>query len=242
MTLKSAFAQSINSVAVRVGQEVGIDRIAKTAHQMGIKSPLHETPSLALGASDVNLLELVNAYSTIINDGMTHEPVLVTRILDRDGKLIYEAPTEQTEAVSYKSAFFMQQMLMAGMREPGGTSMNLWRYVRNFSDTDFGGKTGTSNNHSDAWFVGISPNLVCGAWVGGEYRAIHFRTGELGQGSRTALPICGQFFESVQNILGRLPAESETGNCLLADLSGHCRFPDPGHPVLHLSGRCPCLV
>ena len=197
MTLKSAFAQSVNSIAVKVGQEVGIDRIAQTAHKMGIKSPLHETPSLALGASDVNLLELVNAYSTIINDGMTHEPVLVTRILDRDGNLIYEAPTTQTEAVSYKSAFFMQQMLMAGMREPGGTSMNMWRYVRNFPDTDFGGKTGTSNNHSDAWFVGISPNLVCGAWVGGEYRAIHFRTGELGQGSRTALPICGQFFESV---------------------------------------------
>ena len=199
MTLKSAFAQSINSVAVRVGQEVGIDRIAQTAHKMGIKSTLHETPSLALGASDVNLLELVNAYSTIINDGKAHEPILVTHILDRDGNLIYEAPTEQTEAVSYKSAFFMQQMLMAGMREPGGTSMNLWRYVRNFSDTDFGGKTGTSNNHSDAWYVGICPNLVCGAWVGGEYRAIHFRTGELGQGSRTALPICGQFFESVLN-------------------------------------------
>ena len=197
MTLKSAFAQSINSVAVKIGQEVGIDNIAKTAHKMGIKSTLHETPSLALGASDVNLMELVNAYSTIINDGMAHEPVLVTHILDRDGKLIYEAPTEQTEAVSYRSAFFMQQMLMAGLREPGGTSMNLWRYIRNFPDTDFGGKTGTSNNHSDAWFVGISPNLVCGAWVGGEYRAIHFRTGELGQGSRTALPICGQFFESV---------------------------------------------
>ena len=197
MTLKSAFAQSVNSIAVKIGQEMGIDRIAQTAHKMGIKSPLHETPSLALGASDVNLLELVNAYSTIINDGMAHEPVLVTRILDRDGNVIYEAPTEQTEAVSYKSAFFMQQMLMAGMREPGGTSMNMWRYVRNFSDTDFGGKTGTSNNHSDAWFVGVSPNLVCGAWVGGEYRAIHFRTGELGQGSRTALPICGQFFESV---------------------------------------------
>lgn len=197
MTLKSAFAQSVNSIAVKIGQEVGIDRIAQTAHKMGIKSPLHETPSLALGASDVNLMELVNAYSTIINDGMAHDPILVTRILDRDGNLIYEASTEQTEAVSYKTAFFMQQMLMAGLREPGGTSMNLWRYVRNFPDTDFGGKTGTSNNHSDAWFVGISPNLVCGAWVGGEYRAIHFRTGELGQGSRTALPICGQFFESV---------------------------------------------
>ena len=75
--------------------------------------------------------------------------------------------------------------------------MRLWQYIRNFSDTDFGGKTGTSNNHSDAWYMGISPRLVCGAWVGGEYRAIHFRTGQLGQGSRTALPICGRFFEQV---------------------------------------------
>ena len=197
VTLKSAFAQSLNSVAVRIGQEVGIDRIIKTAHKMGIKSPLDDAPSLALGASDVNLLELVNAYSTAINDGRSHEAILVTRILDRDGNEIYTAPTEQQEAIPYRSAFLMQQMLMAGMREPGGTSMNMWRYVRNFADTDFGGKTGTSNNHSDAWFVGVSPRLVCGAWVGGEYRAIHFRTGELGQGSRTALPICGQFFESV---------------------------------------------
>lgn len=83
------------------------------------------------------------------------------------------------------------------MTEPGGTSMSLWGYVGNYNDTDFGGKTGTSNNHSDAWFVGVSKNLVCGAWVGGEYRCIHFRTGALGQGSRTALPICGYFFQSV---------------------------------------------
>jgi penicillin-binding protein 1A len=81
------------------------------------------------------------------------------------------------------------------MREPGGTSMSLWQYVANFQDTDFGGKTGTSNNHSDAWFMGVSPRLVVGAWVGGEYRSIHFRTGALGQGSRTALPICGLFLQ-----------------------------------------------
>jgi penicillin-binding protein 1A len=197
MTLKSAFAQSINSVAVRVGQEVGIDRIIETAHKMGIKSPLHNTPSLALGASDVNLEELVNAYATVANNGRSHSTILVTRILDRDGNEIYTSQEEEKEAIPCRSAFFMQQMLMAGMREPGGTSMNMWRYVRNYTDTDFGGKTGTSNNHSDAWFVGVTPRLVCGAWVGGEYRAIHFRTGELGQGSRTALPICGQFFESV---------------------------------------------
>jgi penicillin-binding protein 1A len=195
--LKSAFAQSINSIAVKVGQEVGIERVAKTAHNMGIKSKLDETPALALGSSDVNLLELVNSYSTAVNDGKYHAPILVTKILDRDGNLVYEAPKEEKQAIPYRSAFLMQQMLMAGMREPGGTSMNMWTYVRNFPDTEFGGKTGTSNNHSDAWFVGICPKLVCGAWVGGEYRAIHFRTGQLGQGSRTALPICGSFYEKV---------------------------------------------
>ncbi len=197
MTLRAAFAQSVNSVAVKLGQEVGIKNIAGTAHAMGIKSELDPTPSLALGASDVNLLELVNSYSTVVNDGKTHEPVLVTRILDRDGNEIYVAPSEQRQAIPYRSAFLVRQLLQGGLRERGGTSMSLWGYVGKYGDTEFGGKTGTSNNHSDAWFVGVSPKLVCGAWVGGEYRSIHFRTGALGQGSRTALPICGYFFESV---------------------------------------------
>jgi len=147
-----------------------------------------------LGASDVNLLELVNSYATITNDGQMHEPVFVTRILDRDGNEIYKAKEKTQEAVSYRSSFFMQQMLMGGLH---GTSWAMNQYVSQFTDTDFGGKTGTSNNHSDAWFVGVSPKLVCGAWVGGEYRAIHFRTGALGQGGVTALPICGRFYKSV---------------------------------------------
>lgn len=197
MPLKSAFAQSVNTIAVKLGQEMGIERIARTAHDMGITSELTPTPALALGASDVTLLELVNSYATVANDGMRHQPILVTKILDREGNEIYKAPTEQHQAIPYRSAFLMQQMLMGGMREPGGTSMSLWGYVSGFPDTDFGGKTGTSNNHSDAWFMGVSPNLVVGAWVGGEYRSIHFRTGALGQGSRTALPICGYFLQSV---------------------------------------------
>ena len=195
--LKGAFAKSINSVAVRLGQEMGIKNIIKTAQDMGIKSPLDDTPSLALGASDVNLLEMVNAYCTIADDGKHVEPVLVTRIVDREGKEVYVGPTEEKQAIPYKSAFFMQQLLMGGMREPGGTSQSLWGYVGGAPDTDFGGKTGTSNNHSDAWFICVSPNIVTGAWVGGEYRSIHFRTGELGQGSRTALPICGYFLQSL---------------------------------------------
>ena len=196
--LLAAFAQSINSVAVRVGMEVGTSNIVKTAHNMGIKSPLHDTPSISLGSSDVNLLELVNAYSTVVDDGRVHEPVLVTKILDRHGKVIYTAKDESHQAIPYRSAFFMQQLLQGGLREYGGTSMALWRFVRKFDkSTSFGGKTGTSNNHSDAWFVGVTPGLVSGAWVGGEYRSIHFRTGALGQGSRTALPIVGYYLESV---------------------------------------------
>lgn len=158
--LKAAFARSINSVAVRLGQEMGITRIAETAHKMGIESPLDETPALALGSSDINLLELANAYSTVANDGKYVKRVLVTRIVDRNGKEVYKAPLNEEQVIPYKSAFLMQQMLMGGTREPGGTSMSLNGYVGNFRDTDWGGKTGTSNNHSDAWFMGVSPKLV----------------------------------------------------------------------------------
>ena len=198
MALKSAFARSINSVAVRLGQEMGISRIVETAHKMGIKSPLDATPALALGSSDINLMELANSYCTIANDGVHHEPVVVTRIVDKDGKVVYTAPTAEEQAIPYRSAFFMQQLLMGGLREPGGTSMSFGGYLGDsYKDTDWGGKTGTSNNHSDAWFIGVSPKLVVGAWVGGEYRCIHFRTGTLGQGSRTALPICVYFVQAL---------------------------------------------
>lgn len=196
--LKSAFAQSINSVAVKLGIEVGIHNVARTAHAMGIKSPLHETKSLSLGSSDVNLLELVNSYCTVIDDGNYNMPILITKIVDRKGQVIYEAKTDKKQAIPYRSAYLMQQMLRAGLTDRGGTTAALWSYIHPVLQyTEFGGKTGTSNNHSDAWFVGVTPKLVAGAWVGGEYRSIHFRTGALGQGSRTALPIFGYFIQSV---------------------------------------------
>ncbi|MCR4995023.1 MAG: penicillin-binding protein [Bacteroidales bacterium] len=198
MTLKQAFAQSVNSIAVKLGYEVGIHNIAHTAHKMGIQSPLEEVPALSLGASDVSLYDLVNAYCTVVDDGMYSMPMLIAKIVDRHGRIIYRAYTERERAISYRSAFFMQQMLMGGMTQPGGTSQGLWQYINSVSrKTQFGGKTGTSNNHSDAWFVGITPKLVAGGWVGGEYRSIHFRTGQLGQGSRTALPIFGRFITKV---------------------------------------------
>ncbi|MCF0183695.1 MAG: transglycosylase domain-containing protein [Bacteroidaceae bacterium] len=203
LPLKSAFAQSINSVAVSLGYELTPKKIVETAHAMGIETPLDCVPSIALGSSDVNLLELTNSYATVIADGMAAQPVFITKIEDFDGNVIYEAPTDGSDptlrkALPYRSAFYMQQLLRGGMTEPGGTTAALWQYIHPVASLcDFGGKTGTSNNHSDAWFVGVSPALVGGAWVGGEQRCIHFRTGELGQGSRTALPIFGRFMNKL---------------------------------------------
>ena len=198
MPLRSAFAQSINSVAVKIGQEVGIPNIIRTAHAMGIHSPLQNVKSLPLGSCDVNLLELVNSYCTVIADGEYEDPIMITKIEDRHGRTIYEAKHNRQQAIPYRSAFFMRKMLEAGLRESGGTSMALWPYIHPVLQySEFGGKTGTSNNHSDAWFVGVTPKMVAGAWVGGEFRCIHFRTGQLGQGSRTALPVFGYFIQSL---------------------------------------------
>lgn len=196
LTLKNAFAMSVNSIAVGLGYECGIHNIANTAHAMGITTELDEMPSMALGSSDVKLYDMVNSYCTVANDGKYRAPIMVTRIVDRTGKVIYDSKKEEEkQAIPYRSAYLMQQMLQGGM---SGTSSSLRNYVRDvYKDADWGGKTGTSNNHSDAWFMGVTPKLVGGAWVGGEYRSIHFRTSEMGQGSRAALPIFGYFMDAV---------------------------------------------
>lgn len=198
--LRAAFAQSVNTIAVKLGQEVGIDNVIQTAHDMGITSKLENAPALALGSNDVTLFEMVNAYASVANDGMHVAPVLVTKIVDADGRTVYESKHEERRALPYRAAFYMQKLLEAGVRDGGGTSQTLGgsAYLGRYGNQlDFGGKTGTSNNHSDAWFIGVTPGLVGGAWVGGEYRSIHFRSGRLGQGSRTALPIFGLFMKKV---------------------------------------------
>ncbi len=197
MTLKCAFAQSINSVAVQVAQKVGIKNIIETAHRMGIESEIDTIPSACLGSQDVNLQELVNAYCTVLNEGNWMSPVLVTRIVNQAGEEVYNYKDYQRKlkkAISYETSFLMVQMLRAGLTEPDATSMALWSWIHGL-DTDFGGKTGTSNNHSDAWYVGVTPKLVAGAWVGGEHRCVHFRTGKLGSGSKLALPIVGRWYQ-----------------------------------------------
>lgn len=200
--LRAAFAQSINTIAVKLGQEVGIPNVIKTAQDMGITSKLKDAPSLPLGASDVHLMELVGAYASVANYGEYVKPTIITRIIDREGKVVYEARKEVRTVLSEKEAFYMQTLLGAGMTDAGGTSQALasQNYIGQWfwnKRIDAGGKTGTSNSHADAWFVGVTPNLVGGAWVGGEYRQIHFRSGALGQGSKTALPIFGLFMKKV---------------------------------------------
>lgn len=201
MTMRAAFARSNNIIAVKVGNDerVGVKSVAQTAHAMGIKSDLKETPSLCLGASDVNLLELVNSYGTVVNEGQPKTPVLVTKIIKKgEEKPIFESKRDikdpsQSGSLDESQAYSMRRMLEAVCSDAGGTGQALNQYV---SGVGIGGKTGTSNNYADAWFVAITPNLVCGAWVGGQYRQIHFRTAQ-GQGGRAALPIVGLFLKKV---------------------------------------------
>lgn len=197
MTLKSAFAQSNNTIAVQLAEEVGIDNVVKTAKLLGVKSKLEEVPTLSLGASDVSLLEMVNAYSTIVAEGMYLEPIFVSTIEDRNGDIVFEYKPKPRRVISYENAFLMTEMLKGGLTEPGGTSRALWNYDLMRWDTEFGGKTGTSSNYSDAWYIGVTPKLVGGAWIGAEHRSIHFRSGSMGQGSRTALPVFAYFMEKV---------------------------------------------
>lgn len=197
ITLKHAMARSINSVTVQLTQKIGWKKVIEYAHKLGIKSDLADVPSVCLGSTDVSLEELVSAYCPLVNGGYKIEPVIVTKITDRNGKVLFESKPKHEKVLSDETAFLMQVMLNAGLHESGGTTQALWEYDIFKYNTDFGGKTGTSSNHSDGWFVGVSPKLIGGAWVGGEHRSIHFRTSALGEGCKTALPIFGLFMEKL---------------------------------------------
>jgi len=144
----------------------------------------------------VSIYELVNAYGTFVNNGTWTEPIFITRIEDKYGNVLQEFVPQTKEAMNEESAYLMVHMLKGGTEEKDGTALGLYRY-KIFGGNEIGGKTGTTSNYSDGWFVAITHNLVAGAWVGGDDRSIHFRTYALGQGSKLALPIVGKFFEKV---------------------------------------------
>ncbi len=198
LTLRRALARSINSVTAHLTNEVATpQKVVATAHAMGIKSSLAAVPSIGLGSSDVSLYEMVAAYCTFANNGVYTEPLLVTRIEDRNGKVIEEFVPERKQAIKEETAFLMLHMLKGGLQEPGGTSQNLWSFDLFAKNNEVGGKTGTTSNNSDGWFIGVTRDLVVGAWVGGDDRSIHFRSTDLGEGAKTALPLVGRFLEKV---------------------------------------------
>lgn len=202
MSLRRAMARSINSCAAKLTAEVGADSVVYYAKRMGIKSPLSAVPSIGLGSKDVNLFEMVGAYGCFLNEGVYTQPMLVVEIRDRNGKTIHTFEPERHQAIRKESALLMRYMLEGGLEEQGGTSQNLWSFKDLFDGKDryksrFAGKTGTTSNHSDGWYMGLTSNLVTGTWVGGDDRSIHFRSGAYGEGSKTALPLFGRYMSKI---------------------------------------------
>jgi penicillin-binding protein 1A len=194
-TLRQAMARSMNSITAQVLQRVGAENIVSFAHRVGISSPLDAVPSLCLGVSDVSLYEIVGAYSTYVNGGIHTEPFYITRIEDKNGNVIQNFVPKTRQAISEQTAFKMVYMLMGGVEEEGGTSRALPYDLK--VDNEIGGKTGTTNNASDGWYMGITHNLVSGCWVGGDERSIHYRNWSLGQGGKTARPIWVSYMTKV---------------------------------------------
>lgn len=211
ISLRYAIGRSINSVAARLTNDLNPDTVAETARRIGISSPIkpikmfdmdkrqvveRRPPSIGLGSIDVTLFEMVGAYATFVNQGLYTKPMLVSRLEDINGNVIKQFSATQRRAITAKSAYLMIHMLRGTMQEPGGTAQGLYSY-RFVIGNEVAGKTGTSSNQSDGWFVGFTPQLVAGVWVGAEERSVHFRTLRMGEGAKTALPIFGKFMDKV---------------------------------------------
>ena len=197
LTLRSALARSINTVAVQLTDEMKPRRVIEYAKKMGITSPMEEVTAIGLGTSDVSLYELVAAYGIFLNEGMYREPILLYKIEDSKGKVLAEFRAAEHSALRPESAYLMQYMLRGNVEEPGGTGRRLFNYNALFRNGgQVAGKTGTTSNYSDAWYVGFTKDLVCGVWVGGDDRSIHFK-GSMGEGGKSALPIFGIFMNQV---------------------------------------------
>ncbi len=205
MPLKRALAKSVNTVTARLTNEiVGPDTVAYYAKKMGIKSPLKAVASIGLGSIDVSLYEMIGAYSAFVNEGIHVEPMIISEIKDQNGKILVNFEPQAERVIKKESAQLLRYMLEGVIHEGGTASSLLWgdgaillpegnnRYAHNFA-----GKTGTTSNHSDGWFIGMTQNLISGVWVGGDDRSIHFRSGALGEGSKTAMPIYKRFMIKV---------------------------------------------
>jgi penicillin-binding protein 1A len=194
-TLRRAMARSLNSITAQLMQKVGIENVVDFAYRMGITSELDPVPALCLGVSDISLYELVGAYSAYVNGGIHTQPFYITRIEDKNGNVIENFVPKIRQAINEETAFKMVYMLKGGVEEEGGSSRALPEDLK--TDNEIGGKTGTTSNASDGWYMGITHNLVSGAWVGGDERSIHYRTWSLGQGGNTARPIWASYMQRI---------------------------------------------
>ncbi|KPK84151.1 MAG: penicillin-binding protein [Bacteroides sp. SM23_62_1] len=196
VTLKWGLAHSVNNVSAwlikQFPPQAIIDDVVK---KMGFKSYIMPVNSIMFGVSDVSLYEMVGGFNTFSNKGVYIEPIFVTRIEDKDGNVISTFQPNQNEAISARTAYLMMNLLEGVV--DGGTAIRL-RYTYNFT-AEIGGKTGTTQNHSDGWFMGLVPKLTTGIWVGAEDRSIHFDELALGQGANMALPIWALYMQRVYN-------------------------------------------
>jgi penicillin-binding protein 1A len=195
MTLREAMARSVNSITAQLMQKVSPENVVKFAERVGVRSKLDAVPALCLGVSDVSLYEMVGAYGTFVNEGIFTEPYFITRIEDKNGNVIENFVPKTRQAINDQTAFKMLFMLMGGVEISGGTSQGLKYDLK--KDNEIGGKTGTTDNASDGWYMGVTKDLVSGVWVGGDERSIHFRSWDMGQGSKTARPIWERFMLKV---------------------------------------------
>jgi penicillin-binding protein 1A len=203
LTLKYGLANSINTITAFIMKQFGPHAVVDLAKKIGIQSKILAVPSLCLGTFDLSVYEMVGAYSTFANKGVWVEPIFITRIEDKNGVIIDEFSPKTVEAMSEKTADVMVRLLQGvvdGVYSPTakkktGTGVRL-RYKYGFKN-EIGGKTGTTQNQSDGWFMGITPNLVTGVWAGCEDRSIHFRDIQFGQGANMALPIFAEYMQRV---------------------------------------------
>lgn len=193
VSLKDALANSINKVSALLIYQFGVKPVVDLALKLGIKSHLDPVPSICLGTADISLYEMVGANAAFVNQGIYLQPTYITRIEDKNGVVLEEFTSKSIEALDEQTAYLTVE-LMKGVVE-GGTAARLrGRYKLT---NPIAGKTGTTQNNSDGWFMGLTPELVAGVWVGCEDRSAHFRTTALGQGANTALPIWGLFMQKI---------------------------------------------
>ena len=209
-TLKNALANSVNTVSARLMDLVGPRPVINLARKMGVTSYLPAVPSIALGTPDISLFEMVGAYSSFANQGIYVKPVMITRIEDKNGRSLYDVQPVTRDVLSEEAAYVTVN-LMQGVTQSGsgarlrhaGLEKTNYIYEKVVTGYPFifenpiAGKTGTTQNQSDGWFMGMVPNLATGVWVGGEDRSIHFKEIGFGQGATMALPIWGNFMRSL---------------------------------------------